>query len=110
MQTLRWMRMIGDTVFAVGAIAFVYFALDLMLRHRGARVGVPHGCRCRDSLRMVDQTEPQLIFLVQRTFDQLSHPIEASIPIVQGRDCLPSIDDLVLTGCTQRLFDRGNEL
>jgi hypothetical protein len=33
--------MIGDTVFAVGAIAFVYFALDLMLRQRGARVSVP---------------------------------------------------------------------
>jgi nitric oxide reductase subunit B len=40
MQTLRWMRMIGDTVFAVGAIAFVYFALDSMLRQRGARVAV----------------------------------------------------------------------
>jgi nitric oxide reductase subunit B len=30
MQTLRWLRMIGDTVFALGAISFVYFALDLM--------------------------------------------------------------------------------
>ncbi|MGI9036907.1 MAG: hypothetical protein ACR2GD_12845, partial [Pyrinomonadaceae bacterium] len=30
MQTLRWMRMVGDTIFAVGAIVFVYFALDLM--------------------------------------------------------------------------------
>ena len=30
MQTLRWLRMIGDTIFAVGAIAFVYFALNLM--------------------------------------------------------------------------------
>jgi nitric oxide reductase subunit B len=30
MQTLRWLRMIGDTVFALGAIAFVYFALNLM--------------------------------------------------------------------------------
>jgi nitric oxide reductase subunit B len=30
MQTLRWMRMIGDTIFALGAISFVYFALDLM--------------------------------------------------------------------------------
>ena len=26
MQTLRWMRMIGDTIFALGAIAFVYVA------------------------------------------------------------------------------------
>jgi nitric oxide reductase subunit B len=40
MQNLRWMRMIGDTVFAVGAIAFVYFALDMMLR-RDARKSVP---------------------------------------------------------------------
>jgi nitric oxide reductase subunit B len=40
MQTLRWMRMIGDTVFAVGAISFVYFALDLIVRQRGARVAV----------------------------------------------------------------------
>src|SRR5262245_46778815 len=38
--TLRWLRMIGDTVFAVGAIAFVYFALDLMLRNRRAPVAV----------------------------------------------------------------------
>ena len=30
MQTLRWMRMIGDTIFALGAIAFVYLALNLM--------------------------------------------------------------------------------
>jgi nitric oxide reductase subunit B len=34
MQTLRWLRMIGDTVFAVGAIAFVYFALNLMWQGR----------------------------------------------------------------------------
>jgi nitric oxide reductase subunit B len=32
MQTLRWMRMLGDTVFAIGAVAWVYFALNLMLR------------------------------------------------------------------------------
>ncbi len=31
MQSLRWMRMVGDTVFAIGAIAFVWFALKLML-------------------------------------------------------------------------------
>jgi nitric oxide reductase subunit B len=30
MQTLRWLRMIGDSVFALGAISFVYFALHLM--------------------------------------------------------------------------------
>jgi nitric oxide reductase subunit B len=32
MQTLRWMRMVGDTIFAIGALAFVYFALTLILR------------------------------------------------------------------------------
>ena len=32
MQKLRWLRMIGDTVFALGAISFVYFALGLMFR------------------------------------------------------------------------------
>ena len=40
MQTLRWLRMIGDTIFAVGAGAFVYFALDLMWRRRKT-VGIP---------------------------------------------------------------------
>ena len=30
MQFFRWLRMVGDTVFAVGAIVFCYFALDLM--------------------------------------------------------------------------------
>jgi nitric oxide reductase subunit B len=38
MQTLRWLRMIGDTVFALGAISFVYFALDLMWQRREPRV------------------------------------------------------------------------
>ena len=33
MQTLRWMRMIGDTIFALGAMSFVYFALNLMWQH-----------------------------------------------------------------------------
>jgi nitric oxide reductase subunit B len=32
MQTFRWMRGIGDTVFALGAVAFVWFTLDLILR------------------------------------------------------------------------------
>jgi nitric oxide reductase subunit B len=32
MQTLRWMRLFGDTVFAIGAIAFVWFAVNLMIR------------------------------------------------------------------------------
>jgi nitric oxide reductase subunit B len=30
MQNLRWMRVIGDTIFAIGAAAFVWFALSLM--------------------------------------------------------------------------------
>ena len=30
MQILRWMRVLGDTVFAVGAFAFVWFALGLI--------------------------------------------------------------------------------
>jgi len=30
MQTLRWLRMIGDSIFALGAISFVYFALHLV--------------------------------------------------------------------------------
>lgn len=30
MQYLRWMRLFGDTVFAIGAIAFVWFAIGLI--------------------------------------------------------------------------------
>ncbi|MDX2032528.1 MAG: nitric-oxide reductase large subunit [Blastocatellia bacterium] len=30
MQFLRWMRIVGDTVFAIGAVAFVYFAIGLI--------------------------------------------------------------------------------
>ncbi len=43
MQTLRWLRMIGDTVFALGAVSFVYFALDLMLRRPGKAVQIGTG-------------------------------------------------------------------
>jgi len=32
MQYLRWSRLFGDTVFAIGAIGFVWFALGLMFR------------------------------------------------------------------------------
>lgn len=32
MQTLRWMRLWGDTIFAIGAVAFVWFAINLMIR------------------------------------------------------------------------------
>ena len=31
MQNLRWMRMVGDTVFAIGAVAWVWFAIKLMV-------------------------------------------------------------------------------
>src|SRR5687768_9787939 len=42
MNTLRWMRLFGDTVFAIGAIAFVWFAVNLMISKGGA-VEVPAG-------------------------------------------------------------------
>ena len=32
MQVLRWMRIVGDTIFAVGAIAFVYFSLQVIFK------------------------------------------------------------------------------
>jgi nitric oxide reductase subunit B len=32
MQTLRWMRLFGDTIFAIGAVAFVWFTLGLILK------------------------------------------------------------------------------
>ncbi|MEZ5345521.1 MAG: nitric-oxide reductase large subunit [Pyrinomonadaceae bacterium] len=34
MQTLRWLRVIGDTVFAIGAVAFVWFALGLIFKRQ----------------------------------------------------------------------------
>ena len=34
MQTLRWMRLFGDTIFAIGAVAFVWFAINLMIKRR----------------------------------------------------------------------------
>src|SRR5262245_41262415 len=40
MQSLRWMRIIGDMVFAIGAVAFVYFAIDLIFRKPGLREAV----------------------------------------------------------------------
>jgi nitric oxide reductase subunit B len=33
MQTLRWMRVIGDTVFAIGAFALVWFVAGLSTGH-----------------------------------------------------------------------------
>ncbi len=32
MQTLRWARLFGDTIFAIGAVAFVWFALNIMFK------------------------------------------------------------------------------
>jgi nitric oxide reductase subunit B len=40
MQTLRWLRMIGDTIFALGAISFVYFALNLMWQRPDKKVPI----------------------------------------------------------------------
>ena len=34
LQFLRWMRLFGDTVFAIGAVAFVYFSIGIMWRER----------------------------------------------------------------------------
>jgi nitric oxide reductase large subunit len=31
MENLRWMRLFGDTIFAIGAIAFAYFAVKIMI-------------------------------------------------------------------------------
>ena len=39
MQTLRWMRLFGDTIFAIGAVAFVWFALSLMITKIGPTLG-----------------------------------------------------------------------
>jgi len=38
MQTLRWMRLFGDTIFAIGAVAFVWFALGLIFKHENRTV------------------------------------------------------------------------
>ena len=37
MQFLRWVRIVGDMVFAIGAVAFVYFAIDLIFRRPKAQ-------------------------------------------------------------------------
>ena len=38
MDNLRWMRLFGDTIFAIGAIAFAYFAVKLMITPSEAAV------------------------------------------------------------------------
>ena len=40
MQSLRWMRMVGDTIFAVGAVAWVWFAIQIMVTS-GKRYAAP---------------------------------------------------------------------
>ena len=54
MQTLRWMRMPGDTLFAIGAIAFVVFVFGLgfgySLKDKGQS---PAGAADRSGLRTI---------------------------------------------------------
>jgi len=41
MQFFRWMRIFGDTIFAVGAVAFVWFAIDLIFaKNKKAEIAV----------------------------------------------------------------------
>jgi nitric oxide reductase subunit B len=39
MTTLRWLRVVGDTLFGIGAVAFVVFAVSLLRRHRAPIAG-----------------------------------------------------------------------
>ncbi len=39
MDTLRWMRVIGDTIFAIGAFILGYFVLGLVMGHSYDRRG-----------------------------------------------------------------------
>ena len=34
MQFWRWMRVVGDSIFGIGAFAFVWFALELMIKRQ----------------------------------------------------------------------------
>ena len=38
MQTLRWFRVVGDTIFAIGAIAFFIFVIGLLTGRSFAKV------------------------------------------------------------------------
>lgn len=42
MQNLRWMRVFGDSIFGIGAFAFVWFALDLIIR-KPRKEAIPAG-------------------------------------------------------------------
>ncbi len=39
MQWFRWLRIVGDTIFGIGAIVFCYFALDLMFLRKNPKGG-----------------------------------------------------------------------
>ena len=41
MNTLRWLRIIGDSLFGLGAVAFVVFAASLLRRPRQASLPGP---------------------------------------------------------------------
>lgn len=43
MDTLRWLRAIGDTLFAVGALYFVAFSVGLLVKRRRRRLEPPMG-------------------------------------------------------------------
>jgi len=49
MSTLRWLRVLGDTAFAIGAVLLVLFVAGLgtgrSYRSRGASRGLPAGDR-----------------------------------------------------------------
>ena len=45
MNTLRWMRMIGDTVFALGALVLGWFVLGLVTGHSYDELGNGRGRR-----------------------------------------------------------------
>jgi nitric oxide reductase large subunit len=40
MQSLRWTRIIGDMVFAIGAVVFAYFTFDLIFRRPKSKEAV----------------------------------------------------------------------
>ena len=43
MQTLRWLRVIGDSLFGLGALAFAVFAASLLGRRRAMSAALAEG-------------------------------------------------------------------
>jgi nitric oxide reductase subunit B len=41
MQKLRWLRVVGDTIFAAGVVALIWFKLGLLTGHSYARSAEP---------------------------------------------------------------------